>query len=43
MFKLSKELSNYEPRKAVNLFRELLCLEATKNGIPLTCINVPKI
>jgi hypothetical protein len=42
MFKLSKELSNYEPRKAVNLFRELLCLEAIKNGIPLTCINCPE-
>ncbi|GHT05613.1 hypothetical protein AGMMS5026_00300 [Endomicrobiia bacterium] len=39
MFKLSKELSNYKPEEAVNLFKELLRLEAVKNGIPLTYIN----
>jgi hypothetical protein len=39
MFKLSKELSDYKPEKAVNLFKELLCLEADKNGIPRTYIN----
>jgi hypothetical protein len=39
MFKLSKELSNYRPKEAVNLFKELLNLEAIKNDIPLTYIN----
>ena len=39
MFKLNKELSDYKPEEAVNLFKELLSLEAGKYDIPRTYIN----